>query len=519
MASSVKLEDQQGQTTSLWMTTTTRPVLPPLERDLTVDVGIVGAGIAGLSTAFALVRQGLSVAVVDDGPIGSGQTQRTTAHLSNAIDDRYTEIERIHGEKGARLAAESHTAAIDFIEQACREEVMDADFLRVDAYLVLGAGQSPDLLDRELAAARRAGVPGVELLAQPPLDMHNFGPCLKFPRQGQFDPMKYLVGLTQAILRRGCQVFGGTHVSGVEGGSTARISTKNGPTVHCTKGIVVATNSPINDWVATHTKQAPYTTYVIGAQVPSDSIPRMLLWDTLDPYHYVRLQKVAGVRDILIVGGEDHKSGQAEDQRERFSRLGEWARERFPLMSAVEYRWSGQVMETIDGLAFIGKNPMDKDNVYIATGDSGMGMTHGTIAGILLSDLLLGKTNPWTELYDPARKSIKAAGEFLKENINVVARYAEWLTSGDVSSADEIPPGGGAVLRRGVTKVALYRDDAGVLHEMSAMCTHLGCVVHWNDNEKTWDCPCHGSRFACEGGVMNGPANRGLIALGKQESR
>jgi nitrite reductase/ring-hydroxylating ferredoxin subunit len=266
--------------------------------------------------------------------------------------------------------------------------------------------------------------------------------------------------------------------------------------------------------VAIHTKQAPYRSYVIGARVGRGSVPHVLLWDTPDPYHYVRVQRAqAGARfDYLIVGGEDHKTGQ-DDQGAavRFGRLEAWTRRRFPQMAGVEFRWSGQVMEPVDGMAFIGRNPGDRANVLIATGDSGNGMTHGTIAGILLTDLIAGRDNEWATLYDPARLRVGAVGEFAHENLNVAAQYAAHVTGGEVSSVEDIVAGSGAVLRRGVRKVAVYRDDEGTLHERSAVCTHLGCVVRWNDLEKSWDCPCHGSRFdPTDGHVLNGPASSAL---------
>ena len=185
-------------------------------------------------------------------------------------------------------------------------------------------------------------------------------------------------------------------------------------------------------------------------------------------------------------------------------------RQRFPMIREVRFRWSGQVMETIDGLAFIGRNPLDEPNVFIVTGDSGMGMTHGTIAGVLLTDLIFGRENPWATLYDPSRKTWRALGRFAGENLNVARQYGDWLTGGDVGSSAQIAPGAGAVIRRGLTKMAVYRDEQGALHERSAVCPHLGGIVHWNDAEKTWDCPCHGSRFNRVGGVLSGPANRDL---------
>ncbi|MGH9173575.1 MAG: NAD(P)/FAD-dependent oxidoreductase, partial [Vicinamibacterales bacterium] len=338
-----------GQSTSVWMDTARPPSQAPLARDERADVCVVGAGIAGMTTAYLLAREGKSVIVLDDGPIAGGQTERTTAHLSNAIDDRYFEIERLHGTDGARLAADSHTAAIDRIEANVRTEGMDCDFERLDGYLCLAPGESPDKLDREIQAAHRAGLADVEWLARPPLDSLGPGPCLRFPRQGQFHPLKYLAGLARALERDGGRLFTGTHAESIQGGAPATVSIRGGHAVTA-NAVVVATNTPINDRVAMHTKQAPYRTYAIGGLVPCGSVPRALYWDTLDPYHYVRLQSLsdggaAADHEVLIVGGEDHKTGQADDQAERYSRLETWARERFPQMQKVAYRWSGQVME------------------------------------------------------------------------------------------------------------------------------------------------------------------------------
>lgn len=327
--------------------------------------------------------------------------------------------------------------------------------------------------------------------------------------------MRYLAGLAQAIRRDGGRLFTGTRVVKIEGGSSVRVETDHGHVVTA-NALVVATNSPINDRVVIHTKQAPYMTYVIGLRVPRGRVTRALYWDTLDPYHYVRLQSPNTTEspdhDILIVGGEDHKTGQADDARRRFADLREWAGTLFPLIEDVAYEWSGQVMEPVDGLAFIGRNPQDGKNVYIATGDSGNGMTHGTIAGLLLADLIAGRENAWEALYDPARKNRRAAAAFAKENLNVAAQYLDLVTSGEIRESKEIPPGEGAVMRRGLKKIAAYRDQEGQLHECSAVCPHLACIVAWNSLEKTWDCPCHGSRFDALGRVFQGPASRDLSA-------
>ncbi len=480
-----------------------------LTEDATADVCVVGAGIAGLTSAYLLAAEGRSVVVIEDGRIGSGETSRTTAHLVNALDDRYFEIEDIHGARGAQLAAASHTAAIDRIERLIQDEDISCDFERLDGFLFVPPGDNPGLLDRELEAAHRAGLTEIELIPRAPLDFDT-GPCLRFPRQAQFHPIKYLNGLARAIEDKGGRIYTQTHAEEFTDGTPARVRTSKGPAVSA-GAVIVATNTPVNDWVAIHTKQAAYRTYVIGLAVAAGAISKGLYWDTPDPYHYVRLQQ-DGTNDILIVGGEDHKTGQADDAELRFRRLEAWTRERFPKTGAIKFQWSGQVMEPVDGLAFIGRNPGNQ-NTYVVTGDSGNGMTHGTIAGILLTDLICGRASEWETLYNPARVSLRAASAFAKENLNAVAQYRDYATAGDLDSSDNLAAGTGGIVRNGLKKVAAYRDAQGKLHECSAVCPHLGGLVRWNHAEKTWDCPCHGSRFDPIGKVLNGPANSDLGPL------
>ncbi len=489
-----------------------------LAKNVHADVCIVGAGIAGLTTGYLLTQAGKSVVILDDGPLASGATQVTTAHLSDAIDDRFTEIEKWHGERGAFLAAESHAAAINRIEAIIDELKIDCDFTRLNGYLFLAPGDTQATLDGELAAARRAGLMA-RMVPRAPLNYHT-GPAICFPNQARFHPLKYLAAVAKAIKHGGGRIYTNSHADHVEGGKEAKVEV-GGHTVH-SHSVVVATNTPINDMYAIHTKQAPYMSYVVGARVPKGSVTDALYWDTLKAYHYVRIQPVdphnvthngRGEFDLLIVGGEDHKTGQATDTTLRHARLEGWARGRFPMIENIEFTWGGQVMETVDGLAFIGRNPLDAENVFIATGDSGMGITHGTIAGMLLTDLILRKRNPWATLYDPSRKPIRAARNFAKETLNMAAQYVDWLTPSEVESAHEIEPGSGAVLRRGLRKIAVYRDKQGKTHEMSAVCPHLGCIVHWNGAEQSWDCPCHGSRFNNLGKVTCGPSNVDLSPI------
>lgn len=512
--------DLHDQTHSLWHAVQTSEDVPaPLDGNFTVDACIIGAGIAGLATAYQLVSDGLKVAVLDNGTIGGGETGRSSAHLSSAIDDRFYRIEKLHGENGARIAYESHAAGIRWFDQIAAREGIDCELQRVDGFLFMPPGEREELLRHEEAAAQRAGVEGLRYLPRAPLPSFETGPCLSFPRQGQCDPLAFVRGLASALTRRGAKIFCQTHVDGIDEGLVVRC--QGGTRVHA-RFVIVATNSPINTIVTFHTKQHAYRTYTIALPVDAGAIPLALYWDTSQeagdaegPYHYVRLQErvrnpQSASEELLLVGGEDHKTGQADDAIQRWDRLEAWAKERFPIKGPPCNRWSGQVMEPIDCVAYIGRSPTGPENVFVITGDSGMGMTHGALGGMLIADLIADRSNPWEKLYDPSRKSLRAAGTYAGENLNMAAQYADWLRAGDVESADEIPPGSGALVREGFKLLACYRDPAGVLHECSAACTHLGGVVQWNSGEHTWDCPCHGSRFGAYGNVINGPATSPL---------
>jgi glycine/D-amino acid oxidase-like deaminating enzyme/nitrite reductase/ring-hydroxylating ferredoxin subunit len=499
------MQTGSGETKSVWGQSAESAKYPPLAENVSADVCVVGAGIAGMMTAYGLAKAGKRVVVIDDGGIGSGETGRTTAHITAALDDRYYHIETMHGEAGARMAAESHLAALNRIEEICSVEGIICDFIRLDGYLFLGPNDSHDLLEKEQQAAERAGLADVALVERAPLDFWNTGPALKFPRQGQFHPLQFLDGLAHCITRDAGRIYCGSHVTEIKDGVPCSVTTSAGKKVTCSS-VVVATNSSISDYVVTHLKQAPYRTYVIGARIPKGSMPAVLLWDTPDPYHYIRIQPAAD-HDVLIVGGEDHKTGHDSTPGERFSALESWTRDRFPMVEQMLYYWSGQVLEPFDYLSFTGRSP-GTQHIYMHSGDSGNGITHGAMAGILLTDMIVGRTNPWEHLYDPKRVSLRAAPEFLKEQLDVVMQFGKYALPGE--SLDGIQPGEGRVILRGGKRIAVYRDPDGVITERSAACTHLKCIVEWNSIEKSWDCPCHGSRFDPQGNVLNGPAISGL---------
>jgi glycine/D-amino acid oxidase-like deaminating enzyme/nitrite reductase/ring-hydroxylating ferredoxin subunit len=494
-----------AHSTSLWQSDAPARTGEPLAADVTADVCVVGAGIAGLTTAYLLAGEGRSVVVLEaQKEFGAAETGHTTAHLSWAIDDRFSRVSSIRGDETTRAAAHSHRDAIDLIGEIVARERIECDHFRPDGFLFPGA-DGPDVVNKEVEALDRLGLP-YEKLARPPLPGFP-GPCIRFPGHAQFHPLKYTAGLAEAFRRRGGTLHTGTRAHEIEGGDPCSVRTSAGPVVTA-KAVVVATNAPFDSGVVLHTKLSACTTYAVALTVPRGAVPGGLFWDTDDPYHYVRTQPGEGDTDHLIVGGEDHRTGQADDQDERWARLGAWARGHFP-GAPVTHHWSGQVFETPDGLGLIGAAPWGR-NLYVITGDSGMGMTHGTLGGRLVANLIQGRGDPLADVYAPSRLMPKALLTFLKDNLNIAAQYRDWFTGGEVDSVERIPPGHGAIVRSGLTKLAVYRDKSGKVCEMSATCRHLGAVVRWNPGEQTWDCPAHGSRYSCDGKVIHGPAVDGL---------
>jgi Glycine/D-amino acid oxidases (deaminating) len=504
-----------GANVSNWINTVNPLQFEQLQHNLQTDVLVIGGGISGVTTAWLLAKAGKQVVLIEDGFIGSGETGRTTAHCTWALDDRFSNIEQVFGEEKTRLAAESHAEAINQIERNVQELNIDCHFKRVDGYLFLHPSDKLSTLQKEFEAIQRTGQQ-VQWMDQTPFIFGANSPCIAFPNQAQFHMLKYLHGLANGFVALGGRIYTQSRATEIKENQV----TCNGYTITAQQ-TVVATNTPVNDLVTMHTKQFPFRSYVIAAAVPKGLVPACLWWDTGDmnskwytePYHYVRTEPFNDSYDLLIAGGEDHKTGQAtkEDitEDERYNKLIQWTRAHFPMIEHIIYHWSGQVMEPLDYLGFIGKNPGD-DNIYIITGDSGNGMTHGTLGGMIITDLIMGKENPWADLYSPRRLPVKVPGRYLKEIADMAAQYTDWITSADIREVESLAPGEGAVMGKGMKRYAVYKDEEGEVHACSAMCTHLGCVVQWNADEKSFDCPCHGSRFTSKGEVINGPAITGL---------
>jgi glycine/D-amino acid oxidase-like deaminating enzyme/nitrite reductase/ring-hydroxylating ferredoxin subunit len=498
-------------TKSFWMKDTEFPSAPRLEQNERCDVAVVGAGIAGVSIAYELTLAGRKVVLVDRGPLLGGMTSRTTAHLAPICDDGLSELVKVRGEELARGFQESQAAAVDRIGQHVQNLGIDCDFRRLDGFLFPAAWMTEEeagkTCDEEYEAAGKVGA-AAEHGKGVPLKGHESAPVLRYPNQATFHPLKYLRAMLADFEKRGGKVFADSAVIKIEEEQQVRLHVEGGAAI-IADNAVFATNSPINTVVSIHSKMAPYRTYAMAFELPKGSLPDALYWDMDDPYYYVRLHPGADDIDYLIAGGRDHKTGEADDGDARFDALDAWIRALVPDLGKEKARWSGQVLDTVDYCGFIGRSP-GSSSVFISTGDSGQGMTHGAVAGLLICDLIVEGSSKWESVYAPDRTPPAGLANYVNENLTAVKNFAEYLLPGEITSPGDLNPGEGGILRDGLSKLAVCRDKSGQVHTHSASCTHLGCIVHWNSTEQCWDCPCHGSQFAPDGTVLNGPAMKPL---------
>jgi glycine/D-amino acid oxidase-like deaminating enzyme/nitrite reductase/ring-hydroxylating ferredoxin subunit len=498
---------QAERSVSLWMPVAAREAVP-LTDSRPADLVVIGAGMAGLSIAYEALKRGREVMILDRGPIASGMTARTTAHLASALDDRYFEFIKLRSEEEATALCASLVAAIDRIEEIVRGENIDCDFARCPGYLFAAEDKDQDELEQEFEACRNIGLDGVDFVANAPMPAINTGRCLQFANQARIHPLKYLNGLVRAIHKMGGTFHAYTPVDSVtQSQAGVAVKTRDGQQI-LARDVAVATNAPIVGRLTLQAKMAPYRSYAIAMSAPKGSMPDALIWDTLEHYHYVRLQP-GNDQDFLIVGGEDHKTGEADNAEDRFLALEGWARARFNRLKDVTHRWSGQVLEPVDFAGYVGRDP-DNDHIYLVTGDSGQGITNGALAGMLIPALFDGADHPWRKLYDPARVTTRSLGGFVSENVTAVKSMAEHLGGPLHPSADTLKAGQGGLVRDGMSTIAAFRDEQGQLHKISSACSHVKCVVHFNSLERCWDCPCHGSHFGIDGEVLNAPATAPL---------
>ncbi|WP_255192317.1 FAD-dependent oxidoreductase [Natronobeatus ordinarius] len=504
--------DLPGEPTSPWLESTTETEYDALETDLSVDVAVVGAGIAGLSAATRLRERGRSVAVLERDRIAAGITGKSTAKLTSQHGLCYAHLRDAFDRERARQYATVNEAAIDEVERRLGELAVDAGFERRPAYVY---GDSRDAIEREVDAAREAGLPASFVTSVPPFDRAQC--AVRFDDQARFDPRAYLLALADDLTSQsGTAIFEGTRVTDVAPGSRPQLETSGGA-VHA-DAVVIATGFPILDRAGYFARLTPKRSYVLGMTLAGEP-PEGLYYRSGEPYRSVRAHH-DGDRTLLLVGGENHKTGQGGSAADRYRRLEGWARERFPVDS-IEYRWSTQDYVSADGVPFVGRLGAGAENVFVATGFGGWGMTNGVAAGGLLADAIEGRDRPELELFDPLRFTPKAsAPKTLTESADAASQFAtDWVRTLFSQDLESIGPGEGRVIRKGTTPVAVARDDEGTLHAVSAVCTHMGCLVEWNDAEASWDCPCHGSRFSPEGNALEGPATEDLPRRASDDRR
>jgi glycine/D-amino acid oxidase-like deaminating enzyme/nitrite reductase/ring-hydroxylating ferredoxin subunit len=465
-----------------------------------VDVAVVGGGITGVSTALMLAEGGKRVALLEARHLGSGVTGHTTAHLTEVVDTRYHELESKWGREAAASVRASSRAAIEKIAELATS--VECGFERVNGYLFANQESQLDKLGQELEAARRAGVTVERGEVSLPLGVCG---ALSFANQAQFHPLAYLSGLVERLSKTNARIFEGVTVLNYEAKGQVKLETDSSHQVTA-DALVLATHAPFATFKL-ELELAQYRSYAVAGRLASP--PRGLFWDMADPYHYIRAATIDG-ESFLIVGGGDHRTGTVPEDGlgAPYQELGELAA---ALGVEAEVRWSAQVVESADGLPFIGKPDADQE-VYVAQGFAGNGMTFGTLSALLVSDALLGRDNPFAELYRADRLKPKAAGAaIIAENTETAGHLiAGHLLPVSREPLAELPRGEGRIIKHEGQKLAVYRDQSGVVHALSAICTHQGCQVAFNAVERSWDCPCHGSRFAIDGTVLDGPAMKPL---------
>ena len=491
-----------------WHRSTTVPAYPPPAGDLETDALVIGGGITGVTTAYLLAKEGLRTVLVEREQLGRRDTGHTTAHLTYMTDTRLSDLVATFSRREARLAWEAGSAAMELIRRHVEDLEIACELQTVPGFLAAASDadlqEERPLLQEEAVLARQLGFDATYVERAPVTDR----PGIRFGGQMMFHPLLYLQQLASHAVAAGARIFGDTEVTAFDdkdGSVTA------GPVKIRYKHVIIATHVPMQGTCGTtgatlfQSKLAAYSTYAIGARIPAGAVKHMIWSDTADPFHYLRVGELAD-SDYAILGGEDHRTGVAEDTDALYRKL-EQKLEKIVPGAVVTDRWSGQVVETVDCLPYIGDVG---DGQFIATGYSGNGMTFGTVAAMMARDFVTGRKNPWTSVFDPGRKVFGSMSTYLKENAGYPVRMVTDRLKVEEGSPGDLEPGTGKVLEHDGKRVAACRDADGTLHVMSAVCPHMGCIVAWNGAENTWDCPCHGSRFAADGKVIAGPAESDL---------
>ncbi len=495
-----------GDYESYWMSSAPGTARPRLTGDVAADAVVVGGGIAGICTAWELARAGRSVVLLEADRIVAGVTGYTTAKLSALHTLIYDDLRTRHSADAARLYAQSQQDAVEHVAQVCADLGVDAELERLPAYTYAESAESIEQIHAEVAAAAEAGL-AASFTSDTGLPFEVAG-AVRVEQQAQFHPRKFLLALADDFVRLGGQIYEHTRVTQLDEGAPCRVSTEAGDSVSAAD-VVVATHYPVFDRGMEFTRLEPRRELVVAALIPQERDPLGMYITQEQNTRSVRTAPYADGQRLLIVTGETFKPGTG-DVTERYRQLVSWTLERFP-GAEIKYRWAAQDNDTTDHLPFVGPLHPGAEHVYVATGFGGWGMSNGVMSSRLLAGQILSTPPPWAGLYDPGRlHPIREATSFLKLQGSVAKHFiGDRLQTPRVDSVDEIQPGTGAVVRVAGDRCAVYREPDGAVHALSARCTHLGCIVAFNDAEVTWDCPCHGSRFAI-GAVIHGPATTPL---------
>jgi glycine/D-amino acid oxidase-like deaminating enzyme/nitrite reductase/ring-hydroxylating ferredoxin subunit len=485
---------------SLWVDTAPGTSYPRLHEEVEVDFVVIGGGIAGLTAALLLKRAGAEVAVLEAGRVGTGVTGHTTGKVSSLHRLVYRELRRSFGEEGARVYGQANQAAIERVAALVEEEAIECDFWRVDNFTYAETDATRARVEEEASVARSLGLPAAYVDSLPlPFTVRG---AVRFSDQGQLHATKYLVGLARAVEGEGGHVFEESPATGFAGGERCTVAVGEGRVR--AKAAIVATNFPFLDRGLFFARCHMHRSYLTALRIAGE-LPAGAFISADEPLRSL-MSHGTGDDGLLLVGGEGHPAVETVDGPERYGRLEAWARERFPV-SSIEYRWSTQDAVSVDGVPYIGRLTPFSRNLYVATGFRKWGLSNGTVAGEILADRLLGRRNPWATVFDSNRLKPRAsARRFVRENLRSGARLLRERLAPTETSLPELARGKGTVLELGGEKVAAYKDDEGKVQAVSAVCTHAGCLVGWNAPDRTWDCPCHGSRFDYTGRVIQGPA-------------
>lgn len=497
---------------SVWKATAEKSNYPPLEKDISTDVAIVGGGITGLTCAYLLSKSGKSVVVLEAKEIGGGTTGFSTGNLYSTVDSRLFNIASKFDEETSQKVVKSRTAALDLIETLIANNHISCDFYRTPWHLFTETDEEKSTIEKEFKAAKNAGLT-TTLLESLPLPF-SIKSAVRIEGQAQFNPMKYVKGLAKATSGDCCTIYENTRVLNFKAGKPCVLET---PMAKINaKHIILASHTPKGVY-AIQRSIFPYREDAIAFKLNDEHYPPAgIFWGLTKSQHHSFRTYATDDQKFLIVAGEHYKVGQAEDAKKKFDQLEKFARDRFDIAS-IEYKWAAQSYRSADGIAYIGEI---EDNIFTGTGFSADGLTYGTLAAMIISDLINGIKNKWADTYDINRHNpLKAAKNYLKENLNVLGEYMKDFPGfADVDEFKEIKQGEGKVISVGGEKIAAYRDESNKVHTMSAVCTHMKCIVNFNNAGKSWDCPCHGSRFDMDGAVLEGPALTDLLPKGPFEN-